>query len=162
MHRLWEEQPEIYIYYCKVCKETKSNTVIINLKSALIINETLGEDWGAQWWEIYWVLRCLSRAGIHQSFGVKSSLTRTSVCIHGRQELISDVFWPRTCAVEKKMAMIRPFFHSTGGNWEQLTLKRVLRSTFLFWWLCKRLVHIPDLKQSTRTWLCCQMAFQPS
>lgn len=58
MHKVREENSWFYIYCCKVCKETKLNTVIINQvlgKSALIINGSLGKDCGAQWCEIYWV-----------------------------------------------------------------------------------------------------------
>lgn len=55
MHKVREEHLWFCIYCCKVCKETKLNTVIINQvlgEPALIINESLGKDCGAQWCEI--------------------------------------------------------------------------------------------------------------
>lgn len=171
MHRVREENSWFYISYCKARKETRLITVIINQllgKWALIINESLGEDCGAQWCEIYWVYSVCQGQESTAPLEMSKEQRNTDICVHSRQtELISDVFWPCTWAAGKKAETVSFLSFFLSGVWlqrrgEQWQTIKIWMSTFLIWWLCMRFSHIPGLKQSTRTWLCSQTAFQPS
>lgn len=119
MHRVWEENSWFDISYCKVRKETRLITVIINQllkKSALIINESLGEDCGAQWFEIYWLYCVCQGQESTAPLEMSKEQRNTDICVHSWQtELISDVFWPCTWAAGKKAETVSFLFFFLSG-----------------------------------------------